>query len=162
MEPLDLNGCLREAVDMARISLQKAGVQVSVALQEDLPACRGDTSLLAQALLNLLTNAAPALEGQEGKKVIEIRSSRSSASSRNGFVTVSVADSGPGVPEGLREKVFDPFFTTKSSGTGIGLAITQKIVSDHGGFIRVGTSRFGGALFTIGLPVGGPGATPVS
>jgi PAS domain S-box-containing protein len=162
MEPLDLNGCIREAVDMARISLQKAGVQVSVALQEDLPACRGDTSLLAQALLNLLTNAAQALEGQEGKKVIEIRSSRSSASSRNGFVTVSVADSGPGVPEGLREKVFDPFFTTKSSGTGIGLAITQKIVSDHGGFLRVGKSRIGGALFTIGLPMGGPGATAVS
>jgi PAS domain S-box-containing protein len=158
MEPLDLNDCIREAVAMARISLQKAGAQVAVALQEDLPLCRGDIVLLKQALINLMTNAAQALEKQEGQRLIEISSSRVGCTSGNGYhVTVSVADSGPGIPEDVRERIFEPFFTTKELGTGIGLSITHKIVTDHGGFIKVGTSRFGGALFTIGLPTGDEG-----
>lgn len=77
--------------------------------------CRGDRHLIAQALLNLMT-AAQAMERQEGERRIEIGSSWSSVSSRDGFVTVSVADSGPGVPEEVREKIFDPFFTTKQGG----------------------------------------------
>lgn len=147
--PLDVNVCIREAVDMARISLQKAGIRVSVALREDLPVCLGDMHLVAQALINLLTNAAQAMEGQETEKRIEVLSGVS-----DGHVTVSVADSGPGVPPHLRERLFDPFFTTKKEGTGIGLSLSHKIVSDHGGFLRVGEGRLGGALFTIGLPAG--------
>jgi PAS domain S-box-containing protein len=158
MEPLDVNLCIREAVAMARISLQKAGARVAVALREDLPICRGDMGLLKQALINLMTNAAQALEKQEGQRLIEISSSRVGCTSGYGYhVTVSVADSGPGIPEDVRERIFDPFFTTKKWGTGIGLPITHKIITDHRGFIKVGTSRFGGALFTIGLPTGDEG-----
>jgi PAS domain S-box-containing protein len=147
-EPLDVNARIQDAVDMARVTLQKARVQVSVALREGLPVFRGDTSLLAQALINLMANAVQAMEGLTGEKRIEI-----SSGVKDGYVVVTVADSGPGVPPHLRERIFDPFFTTKKEGTGIGLSITHKIVTDHGGFIKVGTSRFGGALFTIGLPV---------
>jgi PAS domain S-box-containing protein len=148
-EPFDVNACVLEALDMARVSLQKAGVRVTVTLMEDLPPCLGDMHLLAQALINLLTNAAQAMEGQEQEKRIEIVSDV-----RDGHVTVLVADSGPGVPPHLRERLFEPFFTTKKEGTGIGLSLSHKIVSDKGGFLRVGDSRFGGALFTIGLPAG--------
>lgn len=147
--PLDVNVCVREAMEMAKVSLRKAGIQVSVALRQDLPACLGDMHLVAQALINLLTNAAQAMEGQEGEKRIEVLSGAT-----DGYVTVSVADSGPGVPPNLRERLFDPFFTTKKEGTGIGLSLSHKIVSDHGGFLRVGESRLGGALFTILLPAG--------
>jgi PAS domain S-box-containing protein len=155
MKPLDVNGCIREAVDMARISLQKEGARVTVASGNDLPGCLGDTGLIEQALLNLMTNAAQAMAGQEGERAIEVGSSRwrSNPGDRE-YVAISVADSGPGVPEKIRERIFDPFFTTKGAGTGIGLSITHKIITDHGGFIRVGKSRLGGALFTICLPAG--------
>jgi PAS domain S-box-containing protein len=146
-EPFDVNACVREAVDMARVSLQKAGAKVAVALREGLPACLGDMRLLEQALLNLLSNATQAMEGQKGEKRIEVVSGV-----KDGCVTVTVADSGPGVPEEVRERIFEPFFTTKREGTGIGLSIAHRVITDHGGFIRLGTSRFGGALFTIGLP----------
>ena len=152
MEPLDVNQCIREAVDMIRVPLQNAGAQVVVSLQEDLPLCRGDMSLIEQALINLMTNAVQAFGHQEGERLIEIRSSLEGSNTGDGYITVAVADSGPGIPEEVRERIFDPFFTTKISGTGFGLSITHKIVSAHGGFIRVGTSRCGGALFTIGLP----------
>jgi PAS domain S-box-containing protein len=156
-EALNVNACVREAVDMARVSLRKAGAKVAVTLREDLPACLGDRHLIAQVLINLLTNAAEAMEGQEKERRVEVVSGV-----RDGHVTVSVADSGPGVPPHLRERLFQPFFTTKKEGTGIGLPLSYKIISDHGGFLRVGKSRIGGALFTIGLPMGGPGATAVS
>ena len=118
-----------------------------------LPACRGDIHLLEQALINLMTNAAQAMEGQEGEQRIELSSSFTGSAAEDGYhVAVSVADSGPGIPKEVRDKIFDPFFTTKRSGTGIGLSITHKIITDHGGFLRVETSRWGGALFTIVLP----------
>ena len=66
---------------------------------------------------------------------------------------IQVADSGPGVPLGLRVKIFDPFFTTKEDGSGIRLNIAQRIVADHNGSITLGGSRLGGAEFTIELPI---------
>lgn len=158
MEPLDINVCIREAVAMARIPLQRAGVRVAVALQDDLPLCRGDMRLFEQVILNLLTNAAQAMEGQETERVIELSSSAVRSGPEEGrHVTVSVADSGPGIPEEVRERIFEPFVTTRKLGIGIGLSITHKIISDHRGLIRAGTSRFGGALFTIELPTGDDG-----
>jgi len=69
-----------------------------------------------------------------------------------------VSDSGPGVPPPLRERVFDPFFTTRKDGSGIGLSFSHRIVTDHGGSLRVDTSRWGGAEFRIELPVATEGA----
>jgi signal transduction histidine kinase len=68
-------------------------------------------------------------------------------------LSIQVADSGPGVPVELHEKIFDPFFTTKEDGSGIGLNIAQRIVADHNGSISLSNSRWGGAEFTIELPI---------
>ncbi len=150
MVPLSVNVCAQETLHLSGVTLRKEGVRVTTALRTTLPDVRGDACLLEQVLLNLLTNAAQAMEGQEREKHIEI-----ATDARDGHVIVSVADSGPGVPDELREKIFDPFFTTKKGGTGIGLAFSRRVVSDHGGVLDVGRSRFGGALFTLGLPAGG-------
>ncbi len=149
MAPVSVNTCVQETLHLAGVTLRKAGIRLNVAPQAGLPDVRGDAGLLEQVLLNLLTNAVQAMEGQEREKRIEVASA-----ARDGQVVVSVADSGPGVPEDIREKIFDPFFTRKKGGTGIGLAFSRRVVSDHGGVLAVGTSRFGGALFTIGLPAG--------
>lgn len=149
MAPVSVNGCIRETLHLATVTLRKAGIRLNEVLVSGLPKVRGDACLLERVLLNLLTNAAQAMEGMDREKRIEVASAVA-----DGRVTISVADSGPGVPEELRETIFDPFFTTKKEGTGIGLALSHRIVSDHGGVLTVGTSRFGGALFTIGLPAG--------
>jgi signal transduction histidine kinase len=66
---------------------------------------------------------------------------------------VSVTDNGPGVPEAERDRVFQPFFTTRSRGTGIGLAIVQKIVVTHNGRVAAGASPAGGASFQLTFPL---------
>ena len=64
-----------------------------------------------------------------------------------------MSDSGPGVPFHLRSKIFDPFYTSKSDSSGIGLSISHRIITDHGGSIEVGTSKWGGAEFKVRIPI---------
>ena len=114
-----------------------------------MPQCYADPHLIEQVVLNLITNAARAMEkSANGNKRVEIKTF-----TKNNTLCIQVADAGPGVPKELREKIFDPFFTTKEDGSGIGLNIAQRIVADHNGSISLGTSRWGGAEFKIELPI---------
>jgi signal transduction histidine kinase len=102
-----------------------------------------------QVFMNILTNAAQAIEG-EGTITVSIHP-------RDGgrLVEVKVSDTGRGIAPEIQEKIFDPFFTTKGvgEGTGLGLAISESIVSAHGGTIRVDSRPGDGATFTVTLPV---------
>ncbi len=106
-----------------------------------------DSGALTQVLLNLTLNAAYALDGKGTIRV--------AAGADDSHVTLSVEDSGPGVPEDLRSRIFEPFFTTKPAGqgTGLGLAVCDHIISSAGGEITIGESELGGAAFVITLPV---------
>ena len=122
-----------------------------------LPFIEADGGSINQVLLNILVNAAEAIESQhrEGKGLITIRTRL-----EGGTVECLIGDDGPGVPEKMRLRVFDPFFTTKEpgKGTGLGLSISYDIVvSRHGGSLTVGQSPSGGALFRMCLPLG-PGS----
>jgi signal transduction histidine kinase len=102
-----------------------------------------------RCLLNLLNNAADALPSQGGR--IDLTATITA----DGNLQLDVADNGPGVPDEFAPKLFDPFFSTKGSrGTGLGLAVTEKIVKEHGGAIAVMRASAGGALFRITLPQG--------
>jgi len=105
---------------------------------------RVDPDLMCQVILCLLSNAAEALP-RGGEIAIE-------TAGVNGSIEVAVADSGPGVPVELRERVFEPFFTTRARGVGLGLAVARQIVEAHGGKIEIGDAPAGGALFRIRLP----------
>ncbi|EHL95089.1 ATPase/histidine kinase/DNA gyrase B/HSP90 domain protein [Acetobacteraceae bacterium AT-5844] len=104
-------------------------------------------ALFNQVVMNLVSNAADAIPGQ-GRISIGTRSDWRS-------YTITVTDTGPGVPEKLRDRIFEPFFTTKAigQGTGLGLAIAYNIVSAHEGTITVGASAEGGARFTVSVPI---------
>ena len=104
--------------------------------------------MIEAVIFNLITNAADAMKNTTGQKRIGL-----TAGVKGRYISVTVSDSGPGVPPGLRAKVFDPFYTTKPEGTGIGLSLCHRIIADHGGSIRVHTSRWGGAEFTIEIPI---------
>jgi signal transduction histidine kinase len=109
-----------------------------------------DADLLCQALLGLVTNAAQA--APEGA-VITLEARRQERE-----VSLSVIDTGPGVPEGDRERIFEPFYSTRTDGHGLGLAVVRQIARAHGAAVWVGDNPGGGACFSILLPVAGAAA----
>jgi signal transduction histidine kinase len=147
-EAVDLNKVIEEAVRLSLSTLRKREIELLKDLAPNLTMCRVDSQLIEQVLVNLITNACQAMDGAEGAKLLEI-----SSAVQDGRIVLRVSDSGPGVPPSLREKVFDPFFTTRKDGSGIGLSFSHRIVADHGGALRVDTSRWGGAEFRIEFPV---------
>ena len=145
----NINESLEEAIMLSSVTLRKNGIKFDKSLAPDLPQCYADPQLIEQVVLNLITNAARAMEkSPNGGKRVEIKSF-----AQNNILCVQVADNGPGVPNELRDKIFDPFFTTKEDGSGIGLNIAHRIVADHNGSISLGASRWGGAEFKIELPI---------
>ena len=145
----NINESLEEAINLSSVTLRKSGIKFEKSLAANLPQCYADPQLIEQVVLNLITNAARAMEkSNNGNKRVEIKSS-----AKDNNLYIHVADAGPGVPGELREKIFDPFFTTKDDGSGIGLNIAQRIVADHNGTISLSSSRWGGAEFKIELPI---------
>lgn len=125
-------------------------IQVTREYEEDMPTMVGDFGQLSQVFTNLYINAADAMAGK-GELIIRACFSRD----RNQFI-IRVSDTGPGIPEGLRDKIFDIFFTTKPTGkgTGLGLSISQNIIKLHGGTIGVECPPKGGTTFVIEIPRG--------
>lgn len=142
---VDVNLPVENALSLCAAALRRDRVELEKELACDLPRCRVDAGLIEQVVLNLLTNAAEALRQAENKKI----SVRTALEKKT--VVIRVADSGAGIQEGLRDKIFDPFYTTKSDGTGIGLSLCQRIITDHHGTLTVEESAWGGAEFVIAL-----------
>ncbi len=143
------------------LSLQRqapdfGGIILRTEFDPSLPAVLGDRAQLTQVFLNLVKNAVEALGGQGQLIVstrIETRYHVRRRSHRNQFLSVTVADDGPGVSEHAQSNLFSPFFTTKARGTGLGLALCHRIVAEHGGIIAHETRQGGGARFRVTLPV---------
>lgn len=145
-ELLDVNALVERLLLLTSGALGDRGVYVELDLAPLPPHACARADQLTQVLLNLVMNAADAMPAG-GTITISttVRDERSA-------VLIKVADSGPGVPEAIRERIFDPFFTTKPEGSGLGLAICRQIIADHGGRIALGAAPGGGATFTIELP----------
>jgi signal transduction histidine kinase len=108
-----------------------------------------DPQGIHRCLLNLLTNAIDALDEEGGEVKI------STEKHGEGEVLITVEDNGSGIPEEICQRIFDVFFSTKGSqGTGLGLAVTKKIIEEHGGSIEVQSKEDQGTKFFIKLPVG--------
>jgi signal transduction histidine kinase len=100
--------------------------------------------------VNLIVNACDAM-GEGGRILITEEDGLAERVGR--AVLVQIADTGPGVPESVRDKIFQPFFTTKEEGTGLGLSIAARIVEEHGGRLSVRSEEKLGATFVITLPI---------
>jgi PAS domain S-box-containing protein len=144
--PVDVSESVHRVLSLLHIPIDKKGVSVQVELAPNLPAVQMEPDGMHQLLLNLLLNAVAAVAAG-GRVVVSARSGN------DGAVVIQVHDDGPGVAPALRERVFDPFFTTRPDGTGLGLAVCARVVSDHGGDIRVLPGPLGGACFEVVLPV---------
>ncbi len=144
---MNVNSVIEEALELSSVTLRKAGITLEKNLEPGLPLCFADSQLISQVLLNLITNAVQALRESEGERLLAVGSSLAKE-----HLLITVSDSGPGVPLELREKVFDPFFSIKREGSGIGLSLCHRIVTDHGGSLSVGVSKWGGAEFIVEIP----------
>ena len=131
--------CMSEAVTRTRLT-------VSQDLQEDLPELEADPDRLQQVLINIIKNAIEA--SPEGGAL------RIAAYLKNGTVGIRVTDQGKGIGPEDRERIFEPFYSTKDRGSGLGLCISQRIIDEHGGTIRVEAPEDGGTSFVIELPTG--------
>lgn len=138
---------IEAAVEIAALRLRAADVTLTTTIAEGLPAAIGGPVRLQQVLVNILTNAADAVEG------LPLRAVTLWAGPEAGQPVIRISDTGPGVPEALTPRIFDPFFSTKGvgKGLGLGLSISYNIIKDFGGDLNVGESPSGGAEFTIRL-----------
>jgi signal transduction histidine kinase len=136
------------------IAAQARTQQVSIAFEHHaaLPEVRGDRMLLREALLNVVSNAAEACASSSGEVVVRVRSIAGPAASAAPIIEIVVADTGPGIPRAHLGRLFVPGFTTKETGSGVGLAIAERVVSAHHGRITVDSEEGKGTTITITLP----------
>jgi signal transduction histidine kinase len=148
MAPVDLRAVAARAAEEFRAAARESGGQI--AIRGEFRRIEGDEVLLRQALNNVLQNAlqACAAAGVPPAIVIEGQVDAVRCTAR-----LVVSDNGPGIEPALRERVFQPFFTSKGHGTGLGLAVVQKIIVSHGGRVTAGAVASGGAAIQIELPL---------
>jgi signal transduction histidine kinase len=148
MELTPLGRIVQEAAELVAPQCEKKRVTLMLDLADDMPPVPADPGALHQALMNLLTNAVEAVPEKTG--VVTVKT-RYLASERQAEIVV--IDNGPGIAPDQHERIFEPFVSTKGQrGTGLGLAVTRKIVQEHVGRIRVESDVNRGASFIITLP----------
>jgi len=148
LTPVDLRAVAERAADDLRSEARTASGDIVV--EGEFPTIEGDDVLLRQAFSNLLRNGIEACAGVHAAPHIRVESHVDAA---QGVCTVVVSDNGPGFGEQVRDRVFHPFFTTKSQGTGLGLALVQKIVVTHNGRVSATSGPDGGGRVTMVLPI---------
>ncbi len=149
LEREELGSLVASVVALGRGEMAQEGIAVEVDIAPDLPDLPADEAQLRQALINLIRNAREALAAAPVKR-LGISVAHDRAARR---LVIRVSDSGAGIEKSDVGKIFDPFFSTKAQGTGLGLALVQQIVVDHGGQIDVETAPGEGTTFTLTFPV---------
>jgi PAS domain S-box-containing protein len=146
---LEINGAVREVIELTRGEAAKNNVSVHTELADGLPLVHGDRVQLQQVLLNLIVNAIEAMSGL-GERPRELWVSSGPAESSG--VRVMVRDSGPGLASTNPERFFESFYTTKPSGLGLGLSICRSIVEAHGGRLWASANLPHGAILQFTVP----------
>jgi PAS domain S-box-containing protein len=144
LEPHDPNGLVEDALQLVHKLPQFRNINISLQLDRGLPRINCDRQQLQQVILNLMLNAADAMNGQGSITL------RTYSDPDRCYIVVD--DAGPGLPAELMDKVFEPFFSTKGT-NGLGLAVSYGIIERHHGTLEVENLKGGGASFRIGLPV---------
>lgn len=152
MRPLDINRAITRTLFLLENQTLFQNIAVVRQLSGDIPTVRGDTQQVNHMFMNIILNAAQAMEGH-GTLTVSSR-----LSDDGGSVVIEIADTGPGIPEDVLPHIFEPFFTTKEEGegTGIGLSLVYGIVENHDGRIRAVNNTPCGTCFIIELPLSTP------
>jgi signal transduction histidine kinase len=144
-EPCSLADVVDELIEFYTPTAEKAGIRIIRLLPADLPTVGLNRDMFKQALLNLFLNAQQAMPSG-GDLTIQ-------ANAEDGWVCLSIIDTGVGIPPEVAAQIFRPFFSTRAGGTGLGLPTTRKIIEAHGGTIEVQSAVGRGTRFAIRLPL---------
>ena len=144
---VDLAALLQRSLQLIKAEAADNGIETTLEVEGELLPVLGDVDRLQQVMMNVLLNALQAME-QGGRLTVALANKEDSQS-----VVLRISDTGEGIAAELLSQVFYPYFTTKQGGTGIGLAISQKIIVDHGGSIELESESGMGTTVTILLPV---------
>ncbi len=150
--PTDLNRLVDELIDFFQPQADAHAVRIRAQLADQPLIARVDVPRLKQALLNLLLNAVQAMQDTDTPRELILRTRRDAARTPPAAV-IHVIDTGPGIPDDLRDRIFQPYFTTKAAGTGLGLATSRRIVDAHQGDLEVYSKQGAGTEFRIVLPL---------
>lgn len=141
-----INGLLDELIEFIHYELEEDDIDVDVNLGGNLPELKLDDKLVKQAFLNIIKNAQNAMDAKGGR--ISISTYRV-----HDTVAVTIKDTGPGIPEDIRNKIFEPYFTTRETGSGLGLTMVYKIMKEHNAEIRLNSKLGEGTEFTFVFPI---------
>src|SRR5262249_26863313 len=144
---LDVSDLVEEVLALLRDDLQNHRIVVRAERDAGLPRVVGDGIQLQQVILNLITNAIEAMATVDGPRALAVRSNVRD----DGYVMISIADTGPGIGAQDLQRIFNPLFTTKSGGMGMGLAICRSIIEAHGGMLWVVPNEPRGSVFHLVL-----------
>ncbi len=147
---LDMNGLIERVLTLTTISLARRSIQIERRLSSDLPVVIGRTDEIIQVLINLIFNAMHAMP-RGGHLCLE--SERGQSAAGLPCLVVRVRDSGVGIAPELQQRIFEPFFTTRTDGSGLGLAVCQRIIDNHRGTLRVESELGVGSCFIIEIPI---------
>jgi len=147
VRPEQLDRVVEDAV-VAALTQQNTRIELAREIDPGVPPVAMDARLVRQAVLNIAVNAVQAMP-RGGRITIRTRRDGEQA-------LLEIEDTGPGIPDEVRERIFEPFFTTKASGTGLGLAVVKRIVEGHGGAVAVRSARGVGTVFALRFPFTGP------
>ncbi len=153
-EACDLQQVVTDAVVLLGRELKRAQVQVDLQLAANLPPLFADAVLIEQVVINLVRNAADALQARpQNRRIIICSSLRASSAANAAFLRLDVSDNGPGLSGRSVEALCAPFYSTKREGMGMGLAICRSIIEAHQGVLDAAESSAGGARFSFSLPL---------
>lgn len=144
---ININAIIENIILLVRNQTSFRNINIQKNLLNDIPEIMADKDQIQQVFINIIINASEAMS-KGGLLTIE-----SKLSTNKETILISFTDSGPGIPEEIKDKIFDPFVTTKEQGTGLGLSISYGIIEQHGGEISVESKRGEGTTFIIQLPV---------
>jgi nitrogen fixation/metabolism regulation signal transduction histidine kinase len=149
LRPTDLNETIRSVLDLYAPTFE--GLDLKASYAEGLPYVEADQDQIRRVIGNVVKNAAEAMNGKGSLSVTTALAASAADSITAGrlgaMVRVEIADTGPGIPEDMKERIFDPYYTTKKHGTGLGLAMAYRIIQDHGGKISMETGPAGTTFF---------------
>jgi C4-dicarboxylate-specific signal transduction histidine kinase len=149
-EPVDVNDLIREMIILLHSDAARYAVSIRTELMENLSRVAGDRVQLKQVLMNLMINGFEAMSDADGARELTIRSQFA----EKGQISVSVSDTGVGLPPLPVNQIFNTFFTTKPHRIGIGLSISRSIIEEHGGHLWATNKAPRGADFHLILPTG--------
>jgi signal transduction histidine kinase len=152
LEEVDLQDLIGDCKSELEPLFQELRVDLVVAAESLI--VRADERMLRLALQNLIRNAAEAIPEEKTERAVIVRTAKETDHTGRASIVIEVRDTGTGIPPAQLQKIFIPFFTTKPKGHGVGLALTHRIITEHGGTLTAANAVEGGALFTIRIGLG--------